>query len=72
MSNEISIPFSVFKKIVNYIDTHSVNDYSKITIRETSCGIGESYEVKISKTHPDDIKGFQSGVYATFADFDTW
>jgi hypothetical protein len=69
---DIVIPISIFKKILNYIDTHSVNEHTRISIRETSCGIGESYEVKISKTHPDDIKGFESGVYATFADFDTW
>lgn len=66
------IPISIFRKITNYIDTHSVNEHSKITIREISCGIGSSYEVKISQTRTGDIKGFESGIYAIFSDIENW
>jgi hypothetical protein len=70
---EISIPFSIYKKIANYVNTFPVQDHHKITVREcSSSGIGISYEVKISETHDEDIRGFESGFYATFAEFDKW
>lgn len=72
MLPEITIPSSIFNKIVNYINTHAVNEHSKISIRETSCGIGSSYEVKIAQTRDNDIAGFQSGIYAVFSDMENW
>jgi hypothetical protein len=69
---DIVIPISIFKKILNYIDTHSVNEHTRISIRETSCGIGNSYEVKISQTRHNDIAGFESGIYAIFSDMENW
>lgn len=71
--SEIRIPFSIFKKITNYVNTFPVQDHHKITVREcSSSGIGISYEVKISETRDEDIRGFESGSYATFAEFDKW
>lgn len=71
--SEIAIPFSIYKKIVNYVNTFPVQEHQKISIREISTsGIGISYEVKISETHSDDIHGFEAGSYAMFADFDKW
>jgi hypothetical protein len=71
--SEISIPFSIYKKIANYINTFPVQDNQKITIREiATSGISISYEVKISETHDDDIRGFEAGSYAMFSDLDRW
>lgn len=71
--SEVRIPFSIFKKIANYVNTFPVQDHHKITIREcSSSGIGISYEVKISETNEDDIRGFEAGHYAMFAEFDKW
>ena len=71
--SEISIPFSVYKKIANYINTFPVQNHHKISIREiATSGISISYEVKISETHDDDIRGFEAGSYAMFSDFDRW
>jgi hypothetical protein len=72
--SEISIPFSIYKKIANYINNFPVQDNQKITIREiATSGIGISYEVKISGTNEDDDRGiFEAGIYANFAEFDKW
>lgn len=72
MLPEITIPHKIYKQIVNYIATSDVPEHARISIREISCGIGSSYEVKISKTHSEDIPGFQSGIYAVFSDFESW
>ena len=71
--SDIRIPFSVFKKIANDINTFPVQDHHKITISEDfSSGIGVSYEVKVSETNDYDSRGFEAGSYAKFAEFDKW
>jgi len=72
--SEISILFSIHKKIANYINNFPVQDNQKITIREiATSGIGISYEVKISEANEDDNHGIiESGSYAIFAEFDKW
>ena len=67
----ISIPYSVYKQIANFIATSDVPEHSNITIRHEDYVIDSAYEVKISKTHNIDIKGFEAGIYAIFLDSDT-
>ena len=66
--SEITIPYKVYKQIANYMATSDAPEHSNISIREISCGIGSSYELKIFKTRP----GFESGIYAVFSDLDSW
>jgi hypothetical protein len=70
--SEITIPYKVYKQIANYMATSDAPEHSNISIREISCGIGSSYELKISKTRSVDIPGFESGIYAVFSDLDSW
>ena len=61
----ISIPYSVYKQIANYIATSDIAEHSNITIRHEDYLVESTYEVKISKTHRD-IPGCEAGIYATF------
>ncbi len=70
--SEISIPYKIYKQIHNFITTTDVPEHAKITITQSTCGIGPSYEIKICKTHAKDIPGFETGIYATFTDYDNW